>query len=120
MRNMLKLFKKFKHDNHGAIGIGAMIVFIAMVLVAGIAASVLIQTSGRLETQAMQSGAETVSEVATGIQVESVLGYNQTCSTCLKAAIIKEAAGKKNPENCHFYHISPDGTHCGAGRLWLL
>jgi len=62
----------------GAIGIGAMIVFIAMVLVAGIAATVLIQTSGRLETQALTSGSETISEVATGIQVEAVEGYNIT------------------------------------------
>jgi len=65
-----------KNKDIGAIGIGAMIVFIAMVLVAGIAASVLIQTSGRLETQAMKSGSETIYEVATGMQVECVLGYN--------------------------------------------
>ena len=69
-------FVKIKEKDIGAIGIGAMIVFISMVLVAGIAASVLIQTSGRLETQAMKSGSETVSEVATGIQVDSVLGFN--------------------------------------------
>ena len=75
---MGKIIDKIKEKDVGAIGIGAMIVFIAMVLVAGIAASVLIQTSGRLETQAMQSGSETISEVATGIQVESVLGYNQS------------------------------------------
>ena len=67
-----------KKKDVGAIGIGAMIVFISMVLVAGIAASVLIQTSGRLETQAMRSGSETVSEVATGIRVECVFGYNKT------------------------------------------
>ena len=75
---MGKKIKSILQKDIGAIGIGAMIVFIAMVLVAGIAASVLIQTSGKLETKAMRSGQETIAEVATGINVESVLGYNKT------------------------------------------
>ena len=73
---MGKKIDNLREKDIGAIGIGAMIVFISMVLVAGIAASVLIQTSGRLETQAMKSGSETVSEVSTGCYVESVSGYN--------------------------------------------
>jgi flagellin FlaB len=56
-------------------GIGAMIVFIAMVLVAGIAASVLIQTANRLETQAMQTGKETMTEVSTGLAITEITGY---------------------------------------------
>ena len=59
----------------GSIGIGAMIIFIAMVLVAGIAASVLIQTSVTLESQAMVTGAETTDEVSCGIAVFDILGY---------------------------------------------
>jgi len=59
----------------GAIGIGAMIVFIAMVLVAGIAASVLIQTSSRLESQAMATGEQTTAEVSGGIAVDDVTGH---------------------------------------------
>ena len=66
--------KKLRKD-YGAIGIGAMIVFIAMVLVAGIAASVLIQTSSRLESQAMATGQQTTAEVATGIAVAGVQGH---------------------------------------------
>ena len=63
-----------KEDDIGDMGIGAMIVFIAMVLVAGIAASVLIQTANRLEIQAMKTGQQTTNEVATGIGIEAITG----------------------------------------------
>ena len=53
-------------------GVGAMIVFIAMVLVAGIAAAVLIQTANRLEIQAMTTGETTKKEVATGVHIVDV------------------------------------------------
>ena len=61
-----------KNKDVGAIGIGAMIVFIAMVLIAGIAASVLISTANKLEIRAMQTGDETRDEVATGLAVIDV------------------------------------------------
>ena len=56
-------------------GVGAMIVFIAIVLVAGIAAAVLIQPANRLEIQAMLTGEETKAEVATGIAVIDIEGH---------------------------------------------
>jgi len=84
MKNLSKIMKK----DVGSIGIGAMIVFIAMVLVAGIAASVLIQTSVKLETQAMATGAETTAEVASGIAVFDVLGYTTSSSADISKLVI--------------------------------
>ena len=72
---MNKVLKILKKEDVGSIGIGAMIVFIAMVLVAGIAASVLIQTSTTLESQAMTTGTQTTEEVAGGIAVFDVEGH---------------------------------------------
>ncbi len=72
---MRKICKMLRKKDVGSIGIGAMIVFIAMVLVAGIAASVLIQTSTRLESQAMKTGQETTEEVSTGVAVFDIKGY---------------------------------------------
>jgi flagellin FlaB len=70
---------KNRGKNHfAAIGIGAMIIFIAMVLVAGIAASVLVQTSTRLEMQALQTGQETITETSTGVTVHGVEGFNES------------------------------------------
>jgi len=95
MKNLFKIFKKFKMDDLGAIGIGAMIVFIAMVLVAGIAASVLIQTSTRLESQAMTTGEHTTAEVSTGIAITDVQGHVNTASSRLDkiAILIRPRAG---------------------------
>ena len=74
----MKILKRLRKMDFADVGIGSMIVFIAMVLVAGIAASVLIQTAGKLEMQAMQSGQETIAEVSSGIAVVDVCGQRNT------------------------------------------
>jgi len=65
-----------KQKDVGAMGVGAMIIFIAMVVVAGIAAAVIIQTSSKLETQALKTGDETLAVVASGIKILGIDGHN--------------------------------------------
>ena len=90
------IWRKLKNKDVGSIGIGAMIVFIAMVLVAGIAASVLIQTSTTLESQALATGQETTAEVSSGLDVVNIEGYNSSGSIIRLAVIIRPRAGSKD------------------------
>jgi flagellin FlaB len=90
---MGKIIRKLKADDIGDMGIGAMIVFIAMVLVAGIAASVLIQTANRLEIQAMQTGQETIGEVSTGLSVATITGYKGVENLSLMTIAVQPRSG---------------------------
>jgi flagellin FlaB len=63
-----------KRNDRGQVGIGTLIVFIALVLVAAIAAGVLINTAGFLQTQAEQTGEDSSSQVANNINVIGEVG----------------------------------------------
>ena len=71
---MNKNWLKMKNDKRAEMGVGTMIIFIAMVLVAAVAASVLISTANTVREQAQATGEQAINNVASGFVVQDVVG----------------------------------------------
>ena len=61
-----------KNSKKGAQGIGTLIIFIAMILVAAVAAGVLIQTASSLQSKSLDVGRQSQEKITTDIEVVQV------------------------------------------------
>ena len=89
----------FDEEERGQVGIGTLIVFIAMVLVAAIAAGVLINTAGLLQTQAEATGEESTQQVSDRLQVVSqsgVVDHDDPTSIESLEFVVAQAPGADN------------------------
>ena len=68
----MKQIKNNEKDNLGAIGIGAMIVFIALILVAAVASTVIIKTAEELQDRAEKTGDDTRDQISGKLLITDV------------------------------------------------
>ena len=95
--------KKLLTFNEGEMGIGSLIIFVAMMLVAGIAASVMFQTMNTFQQQAMETGEETIKDVASGVEVNHISGKTNGNNITQLAILINTIAGSGAIDLNHAY-----------------
>jgi len=94
------MFGRTDDDNRdrdrGQVGIGTLIVFIAMVLVAAIAAGVLINTAGFLQSKSEAAGQQSGDQVTNRLEVASATGQVSSNNVDVVEMTVKQAPGAQN------------------------
>jgi flagellin FlaB len=90
------LLKRLRTNLDADMGIGALIIFIAMILVAGITASVMIQTMNSLQQQAVRTTEETIKDISSGLKVTQVSGYVLNSSITQLAIFVTPTAASES------------------------
>ena len=73
MTSVDSLALEARRDESGSIGIGAMIVFIALILVAAVASTIIIKTAEELQQNAEQTSSDTRQQISGKVSVVDVL-----------------------------------------------
>jgi len=87
--------KRLLGGTNADIGIGALIIFIAMILVAGISASVMIQTMNSLQQQAVKTSQQTIQDISSGVRVTHVSGLVKDSEITQLAIFISPTAASE-------------------------
>ena len=107
---------KHTTNDRGQVGVGTLIVFIAMVLVAAIASGVLINAAGLLQTKSAEASEESSEQVSNRIQVVNSIGQvNQATDTGLNATNItvslSPSASEVDLSEATLQWTGPSGTY---------
>jgi flagellin-like protein len=99
-------------DERGQVGIGTLIVFIALVLVAAIAAGVLINTAGFLQSQAQQTGEQSSEQVTDRLEPVETTGNVNGGSINTIDFVLQKSPGASdiNVSKATVTVTGPDGT----------